>query len=204
MRLDSPSSPGDGAVVGPADRLRGAHSTVVAAGTERASSTAVVGHHLQEQQNNPKNLLSRLPTRPPMRNPTTTLTPSQQAAFDQFTQHLDAESEPISSETAVGFITDGRFERPEAQELLEQLLLKGYLYEFTHGLNRQRGASVGWLRRHLFGLGTSMFVAQRICREIYANNASSSSISAASVTGWVGSRGRRTVGGLSDTSGWRC
>ncbi len=69
-----------------------------------------------------------------MRNPTTTLTPSQRAAFDQLTHHIDAETEPISSETAVGFIVDGGFERPEAQDLLKQLLLKGYLYESTHGL----------------------------------------------------------------------
>lgn len=69
-----------------------------------------------------------------MRNPSTPLTPSQQTAFEQITQGIGEENESIKPETAVEFITDGGFERPEAQDLLEQLLLKGYLYESKHGL----------------------------------------------------------------------
>ncbi|SEP23057.1 hypothetical protein SAMN04487948_12419 [Halogranum amylolyticum] len=69
-----------------------------------------------------------------MRNPSTPLTPSQQAALKQITQGIDDESESVKQETAVGYIVDGGFEQPEAQSLLEQLLLKGYLYESKHGL----------------------------------------------------------------------
>ncbi|SEP10820.1 hypothetical protein SAMN04487948_11469 [Halogranum amylolyticum] len=69
-----------------------------------------------------------------MQNPTTSLTPSQRAAFDQLTRNIDDETEPITPETAVAYIAEEGFERPEAQDLLEQLLLKGYLYESTDGL----------------------------------------------------------------------
>ncbi|WP_244531628.1 hypothetical protein [Halogranum amylolyticum] len=40
----------------------------------------------------------------------------------------------ITHDTALNLLTAGGFERPEAEDLLEQLLLKGYLYEATDGL----------------------------------------------------------------------
>ncbi|SEP10046.1 hypothetical protein SAMN04487948_11415 [Halogranum amylolyticum] len=44
------------------------------------------------------------------------------------------DDETITHDAAVDLLTAGGFERPEAQDLLEQLLLKGYLYEATDGL----------------------------------------------------------------------
>ncbi|SFL46524.1 hypothetical protein SAMN04487950_3892 [Halogranum rubrum] len=68
-----------------------------------------------------------------MRNSSTPLTPSQQAALECITQDLD-EDEMITHDAAVNLLTAGGFERPEAEDLLEQLLLKGYVYESTNGL----------------------------------------------------------------------
>jgi hypothetical protein len=68
-----------------------------------------------------------------MRNSSTPLTPSQQAALELITQGID-DDEMISHDAAVDLLTNGGFERPEAEDLLEQLLLKGYVYESTNGL----------------------------------------------------------------------
>nr|WP_233340523.1 hypothetical protein [Haloprofundus sp. MHR1] len=68
-----------------------------------------------------------------MPNPSTPLTPSQEAALGLIMQGVDDE-ETITHDTATDLLTAGGFERPEAEDLLEQLLLKGYLYEATDGL----------------------------------------------------------------------
>ncbi len=68
-----------------------------------------------------------------MRHSSTPLTPSQQTALELIAQGTD-EDGMTTHDAAVDLLTDGGFERPEAQDLLEQLLLKGYLYEATDGL----------------------------------------------------------------------
>lgn len=68
-----------------------------------------------------------------MQNSSTPLTPSQEAALGLVMQGVD-DDETIAHDDAINLLTAGGFERPEAQDLLEQLLLKGYLYETTDGL----------------------------------------------------------------------
>ncbi|EJN57338.1 hypothetical protein [Halogranum rubrum] len=61
------------------------------------------------------------------------LTPTQQTAFEQIEQAV-ATDEPFTPETAIDWISAGDVEHSEAEALLEQLLLKGYLYETGTGL----------------------------------------------------------------------
>lgn len=68
-----------------------------------------------------------------MENSSTPLTPSQESALGLIMQGVD-DDETITHNEAVDLLTTGGFERPEAHDLLEQLLLKGYLYEATGGL----------------------------------------------------------------------
>ena len=68
-----------------------------------------------------------------MRHSSTPLTPSQQTALELIAQGSDKDG-TITHDAAVDLLTDGGFERPEAEDLLEQLLLKGYVYESTNGL----------------------------------------------------------------------
>jgi hypothetical protein len=68
-----------------------------------------------------------------MRHSATRLTPSQQTAFEQIEQTV-ATDEPFTHDTAIDCISTGDVEPPEAETLLEQLLLKGYLYETDVGL----------------------------------------------------------------------
>ena len=68
-----------------------------------------------------------------MRYSPTRLTPTQQTAFEQIEQAV-ATDEPFTRETAIDWISTGDVEHSEAESLLEQLLLKGYLYETGTGL----------------------------------------------------------------------
>ena len=68
-----------------------------------------------------------------MRNSSTRLTPSQQTAFEQIEQTVETD-EPFTHDTAIDWISAGDVEHAEAEALLEQLLLKGYLYETGTGL----------------------------------------------------------------------
>ncbi|EJN56927.1 hypothetical protein HSB1_47440 [Halogranum salarium B-1] len=61
------------------------------------------------------------------------MTPSQQTALELITQGCDKDG-TITHDAAVDLLTDGGFEQPESEDLLEQLLLKGYVYESTTGL----------------------------------------------------------------------
>ncbi|SFL34427.1 hypothetical protein SAMN04487950_3464 [Halogranum rubrum] len=68
-----------------------------------------------------------------MQNSSTPLTPSQEAALGLVMQGADGD-ETITHETATDLLAAGGFERPEAWDLLEQLLLKGYIDESTDEL----------------------------------------------------------------------
>jgi hypothetical protein len=68
-----------------------------------------------------------------MRHSSTRLTPTQQTAFEQIEQAVTTD-EPFTHDTAIDWITAGDIEHAEAEALLEQLLLKGYLYETGTGL----------------------------------------------------------------------
>ncbi|SEP13551.1 hypothetical protein SAMN04487948_1162 [Halogranum amylolyticum] len=62
-----------------------------------------------------------------MRNSSTRLTPSQQTAFEQIEQTVEADK-PFTHDTAIDCISAGDVEHPEAEAFLKQLLLKSYLY----------------------------------------------------------------------------
>ncbi|MDS0243165.1 MULTISPECIES: hypothetical protein [unclassified Haloferax] len=68
-----------------------------------------------------------------MRNPQTPLSPLEQEAFDRLEQQFDS-GDNFERETALIQLKYAEFEREEATELIEQLLLKGYLYEVDEGL----------------------------------------------------------------------
>jgi hypothetical protein len=68
-----------------------------------------------------------------MRHSSNRLTPTQQTAFEQIEQAVTTD-EPFTRDTAIEWITAGDVEHAEAEALLEQLLLKGYLYETGTGL----------------------------------------------------------------------
>lgn len=68
-----------------------------------------------------------------MQNSSTPLTLSQEAALGLIIQGVD-DDKTIPHDEAVDLLTAGGFERSEAQASLEQLLLKGYLYETMGGL----------------------------------------------------------------------
>ncbi|SEP28997.1 hypothetical protein SAMN04487948_1355 [Halogranum amylolyticum] len=68
-----------------------------------------------------------------MRRSSNRLTPSQQTAFEQIEQAV-ATDEPFTHDTAIDWISTGDVKHSEAEALLEQLLLKGYLYETGTGL----------------------------------------------------------------------
>ena len=68
-----------------------------------------------------------------MRHSANRLTPTQQTAFEQI-EHAVTTDEPFTPETAIDWISAGDVEHSEAEALLEQLLLKGYLYDTGAGL----------------------------------------------------------------------
>lgn len=66
-----------------------------------------------------------------MRNSRTSLNRTNREALDHLEACVDAADDGtvLTRETAVACLTDGAFEATEAREQIEQLLLKGYLYE---------------------------------------------------------------------------
>lgn len=64
-----------------------------------------------------------------MRNPPTPLSPRERDALDQLEQWLDAPNDPKPREAVIDYLTDGDFERAQADRLIDRLLSKGYLYE---------------------------------------------------------------------------
>ena len=69
-----------------------------------------------------------------MWNSPTPLSPSERAAFERLEQQLEGTEDAVMREEAINYLTTGEFDYPEATHLLEQLLLKGYLYESEAGL----------------------------------------------------------------------
>lgn len=66
-----------------------------------------------------------------MGNSRTPINSSEEAVLDHLEQYLDTagDDETLTREAAVAQLTEQGFERPDARAHIEQLLLKGYLYE---------------------------------------------------------------------------
>lgn len=66
-----------------------------------------------------------------MKNSRTPITSSEEAALDYFEQYLDAagDDERLTRDDAVAHLINQGVERADARAHIEQLLLKGYLYE---------------------------------------------------------------------------
>ncbi|WP_083862017.1 hypothetical protein [Halogeometricum pallidum] len=66
-----------------------------------------------------------------MENSRTPINSSEKAALDHLEQYLDAaeDDESLTREDAVAHLQGQNVERADAQAHVEQLLLKGYLYE---------------------------------------------------------------------------
>ena len=63
-----------------------------------------------------------------MRNPPTPLSPREQDALDYLKESYGFE-DPFLYNTALERLASADYQSDEAQRLIEQLLLKGYLYE---------------------------------------------------------------------------
>jgi membrane protein required for beta-lactamase induction len=66
-----------------------------------------------------------------MKNPRTLIGPGERDVLDHPEACVDAspDDEPLTRELAVAYLTAQGVERVEASDRIEQLLLKGYLYE---------------------------------------------------------------------------
>ena len=66
-----------------------------------------------------------------MENSRTPINSSEEAALDHLEQYVDAmpDDERLIREDAVAHLMEQRSERPDARAHIDQLLLKGYLYE---------------------------------------------------------------------------
>ena len=66
-----------------------------------------------------------------MENSRTPINSSEEAALDHLEQYLDTAEgdEPLTQEDAVAHLMEQGVERADARAHIEQLLLKGYLYE---------------------------------------------------------------------------
>ncbi len=66
-----------------------------------------------------------------MVNSRTPITSSEEAALDHLEQYLNTvgDDEPLTREDAVAHLVEQGVERADARAHIEQLLLKGYLYE---------------------------------------------------------------------------
>ena len=63
-----------------------------------------------------------------MRNPPTPLSPREQDALDYLEERHGFE-DPFSYDTSIEELASVEYQTEEAQQVIEQLLLKGYLYE---------------------------------------------------------------------------
>ena len=68
-----------------------------------------------------------------MRNPPTPLSPREQDALDYLEESHGFE-DPFSYKTALEELASADYQTDEAQRVIEQLLLKGYLYEVNDQL----------------------------------------------------------------------
>jgi hypothetical protein len=65
-----------------------------------------------------------------MGNSRTPINASEKAVLEHLEQYLDtADDEMLTKEDAVAYLVAQDFERPDARAHIDQLLLKGYLYE---------------------------------------------------------------------------
>jgi membrane protein required for beta-lactamase induction len=66
-----------------------------------------------------------------MKNPWTPIGPGQREDLDHLEAYVDAnaDDDPLTRETAVTHLMEQGVGRVEASDRIEQLLLKGYLYE---------------------------------------------------------------------------
>ena len=71
-----------------------------------------------------------------MRNSRTPISSSEETALDYLKQYVDvtADDESVTREDAVAHLMDQGVERADARTHIEQLLLKGYLYEVNEEL----------------------------------------------------------------------
>ena len=71
-----------------------------------------------------------------MENSRTPITTSEEAVLDHLEQYLDTagDDEPLTRDDAVAHLMDQGVERADARAHIEQLLLKGYLYEVNEEL----------------------------------------------------------------------
>jgi len=66
-----------------------------------------------------------------MENSRTPITPSEETALDYLEEYHDATGDdlPLTREDSIAHLIDEGIERADARTHIEQLLLKGYLYE---------------------------------------------------------------------------
>jgi len=71
-----------------------------------------------------------------MGNSETPITPGEREVLEQLETYVEttADTQPLTRESALTYLTEQGFERPEASDRIEQLLLKGYLYEVDEEL----------------------------------------------------------------------
>jgi hypothetical protein len=63
------------------------------------------------------------------KNPPTPLSPREQTALDRLERWVEGRDDAKPREAVIEHLTDGEFERAQADRLIDQLLLKGYCYE---------------------------------------------------------------------------
>lgn len=64
------------------------------------------------------------------KNPPTPLSPRERAALECLEQWIDGRDDPKPREMVIEHLTDGDFEQTQADRVINQLLSKGYLYEY--------------------------------------------------------------------------
>jgi len=71
-----------------------------------------------------------------MESSRTPIEPGEEAALNHLEQYVDAmdEIESLTRDDAVAHLLEQGIERPDARAHIEQLLLKGYLYEVNGAL----------------------------------------------------------------------
>ena len=71
-----------------------------------------------------------------MSNSRTSMSPTNREVLHQLEEYVETldEEAALTREMAIDCLTDGEFEQREAHQQIEQLLLKGYLYEVDDAL----------------------------------------------------------------------
>lgn len=68
------------------------------------------------------------------RNPRTPLSPRERELLDHLEQWVDGRDDPRTREAIIDYLTAKDFDEAEVQRLLNQLRLKGYIYELDDGI----------------------------------------------------------------------